>query len=59
MREWWARRRKGRLTRDVCATCGRPLREKERIEVADDIAFSPEFGGMSAMLVAYCPKDAP
>lgn len=59
LREWWLTKRHGPLTYDICATCGKPLREKDRVEIASDIDYSPEFGAMSAVLVAYCKEHTP
>lgn len=60
LRAWWRARRDGPLTPDICEECKKPLRERERVEVlAGDIDYSSEFGGMSAVLVAYCKEHAP
>lgn len=57
LRAWWATRRYGPLTRDRCETCGRPLRERQRVEVTEIIETN-DLGG-SAMSATYCTEDAP
>lgn len=60
LREWWVTRRHGPLTPDRCEVCKKPLRERERVEVmVGGPSFDGEYGGFTALLVAYCKRDAP
>ena len=50
----------GPLTLDVCEVCKKPLHENERVEVAvTPPSFEDEYGGFTAVLVAYCQEHAP
>lgn len=59
LREWWATKRHGRMTKDTCVTCGRPLREKERVEILHGGDFDSEFGGFSGLIATYDREHAP
>lgn len=57
---WLDERRYGALTVDRCETCGRQLRERERIELAETFAPPdglPMAGGSAAAI--YCCAHAP
>lgn len=59
LREWWATRRHGPLTRERCEVCGTQLRRKQVVEVLalDDFHDDPMGGGFAAAY--YCTTDAP
>lgn len=60
LREWWATKRHGPMTKDVCEVCRKPLRERQRVEVmVGGPEYDGEYGGFTAVLVSYCKEHTP